>query len=41
MLERIGWKLGLGIKLAVGVLIRLVNRLVVDLAGWLVSSLAD
>ena len=41
LLERVGWRVGLEIELADGMGIELVNRLVEDLACWLVSSLAD
>ena len=41
LLERVGWRIDLGIGLADGMGVELVNRLVVDLSCWLVSSLAD
>ena len=41
LLERIGWGIGLAIRLADGLGLRLVTRLVKDLACWMVSSLAD
>ena len=41
LLERVGWGVGLEIRLADGLGLKLVTRLVENLACWMVSSLAD